>query len=234
MKYDAIIFDVSDTLVEYSPNYAKIYGDRLRNLGFIISNDKAKEISRIINWTICEQTRIEQLGEPHITKVELNTLVDKAALSCVMDKEMSKKEYLSILSLLPIPEQKMTIIPGVINVLKVLKEKYRLAIVSNHYSWLKDYLDDIGLTAYFEMVIISEIVGVSKPDIRILQIALDELGLESKQCLYVGDQPYDVLCSKQIGMDCVWINVDNVELPEVISFREDYRINNILELLDIV
>ncbi|MGF7142985.1 FMN phosphatase YigB (HAD superfamily) [Anaerotaenia torta] len=30
LKYKAIVFDVSDTLVEYSPNYAQIFGDRLR------------------------------------------------------------------------------------------------------------------------------------------------------------------------------------------------------------
>lgn len=44
MKYEAIIFDVSDTLVEYSHNYAQIYGKRLHVLGFEVSNEKAKEI----------------------------------------------------------------------------------------------------------------------------------------------------------------------------------------------
>ena len=60
MKYESIIFDVSDTLVEYSPNYARIFGDRLRGLGFEVSDEKVKKISRIVNWTIGEQTQKEQ------------------------------------------------------------------------------------------------------------------------------------------------------------------------------
>ena len=232
--YNAIIFDVSDTLIEYTPNYAKIYGDRLRELGYIICDDKAKEISRIINWTICEQTRKEQCGEPYISKEELNVLLDKAALNCVMDVDMCKEEYLKQLSNLPIPTQQMTIIPGVTMVLDNLKHKYRLAIVSNHYSWLMDYLSEVGLSTYFEVIVISDIVGVSKPDIQIMQIALSELGLEANGCLYVGDQPYDVLCSKQIGMDCAWINTDQVDLPVEIPYKEDYRISNIKDLLDIL
>ena len=71
MKYEAIIFDVSDTLVEYSPNYARIFGDRLRSIGFEVPEEKAKEISRVVNWSIGEQTRKEQCGEPHICGDEL-------------------------------------------------------------------------------------------------------------------------------------------------------------------
>lgn len=44
MKFKAIVFDVSDTLVEYRPNYAQIFGERLRYLGFEVSEEKTKEI----------------------------------------------------------------------------------------------------------------------------------------------------------------------------------------------
>ena len=80
------------------------------------------------------------------------------------------------------------------------KNKYRLAIVSNHYSWLMDYLHKSGLSPHFVSIIISDIVGVAKPNIRIIQIVLEELNLKAESCLYVGDQPLDVLCSKQVGM----------------------------------
>ena len=234
MKYEAIIFDVSDTLVEYSPNYARIFGDRLRSIGFEVPEEKAKEISRVVNWSIGEQTRKEQCGEPHICEDELNALLDKAALLCVTNKNICNKKHLIDLSKMQMPKQKMTIIPDVIHVLTVLKNKYRLAIVSNHYSWLMDYLMTSGLAPHFESIVISEIVGVSKPDIRIMQIALDELALEAKNCLYVGDQPFDVLCSKKIGMDCAWIVTDDYILPKSIPYKEDYRITKLLDLLNIL
>jgi beta-phosphoglucomutase-like phosphatase (HAD superfamily) len=119
LKYEAIIFDVSDTLVKYSPNYAQIYGDRLRGLGFEVCEEKAKEISRMINWSIGEQTQREQCGEPHMFNEELNILLDKVALSCVIDQDIDK--YLLELKKLPIPKQKITLIPGVVDVLGTLK-----------------------------------------------------------------------------------------------------------------
>ena len=234
MKYESIIFDVSDTLVEYTPNYAQIFGDRLRGLGFEASDEKAKEISRIVNWSIGEQTQKEQCGEPHMCDEELNGLLDKAALLCVTNKSICNEKHLIDLSKIQMPKQEMTIIPDVINVLTVLKSKYRLAIVSNHYAWLMDYLRTSGLAQYFESIIISDIVGVAKPNIRIMQIVLDELDLEAKDCLYVGDQPFDVLCSKQIGMDCAWIAPDEYILPKSVPYKEDYRVTKLLDLLNIL
>ncbi len=54
--YRAILFDVSDTLVDYAPNYAQIYGDRLRALGFAVDSAKAREIRRAVNWAIGVQS----------------------------------------------------------------------------------------------------------------------------------------------------------------------------------
>lgn len=233
MKYEAIIFDVSDTLVEYSPNYAQIYGDRLRGLGFEVSEEKAKEVSKAINWAIGEQTRKEQCGEPHISQDKYNKLLDEAALLCIIDEYICREKYLLDLSKIPIPKQEMSIIPGVIDVLTALKNRCRLAIVSNHYPWLMDYLRKSGLSPYFESIIISDIVGVAKPDIGIMKIALKELNLKAESCLYVGDQPFDVLCSKQAGMDCAWLTADESELPRSIPYKEDYRISKLSDILSI-
>lgn len=97
-----------------------------------------------------------------------------------------------------------------------------------------DYLNTSGLAPYFEAIIISEIVGVAKPNIQIMQIALNELKLEAKNCLYVGDQPFDVLCSKQAGLDCAWINTGDNKIPQSIPFKEDYRIVSLSGLLNIL
>lgn len=233
MKYEAIVFDISDTLVEYSPNYAKIYGDRLRGLGFEVSEDKAKEISEAVNWAIGEQTKKEQYGEPNLSEEAYKTMLDESALLCVMDKNTCREKHLINLSSISIPQQQMSIIPGAIEVLTTLKNKYRLAIVSNHYSWIMDYLRKSGLAPYFESIIISEIVGVAKPNIRIMEIVLKELNLKAEKCLYVGDQPYDVLCSKQAGMDCAWIT-DKNELPGLIPYKEDHRISKLSDLLTLL
>lgn len=66
-----------------------------------------------------------------------------------------------------------------------------------------------------------------------MEIALEKLNLKAESCLYVGDQPLDVLCSKEAGMDCAWIVTDQSELPKSIPYKEDYKINKLSDLLSI-
>ncbi len=234
LRYDAILFDVSDTLIEYRPNYAQIYGERLRRIGYKISEEKTLEIARAVNYAIGEQALREEAGEPHILDTQLNILLDRAALSCITNSAGDIENNLMLLSRIPLPEQELLVMAGVIEVLTALQERYRLAIVSNHYGWLMDYLKQCGLSSLFKTIIISEMVGVSKPNVRIMEIALERLGLKAEHCLYVGDQPNDVLCSKQAGLDCVWIAPKDIELPASIPYQADYRITKITELLKIL
>lgn len=195
--YKAIIFDVSDTLVEYHPNWAKIY------------------------------------GAPLATPKESDMIKNRAALSCVVFPKEMEETYLQMMSHMPKIKQEMRVIPGVFETLNVLKKKYRLAIVSNHHVWLADRLRELKIYEYFQPVIIYEAVGIEKPDVRIMEIALNELDLPAEACLYVVDHPLDVLCAKKAGMDCAWIIGDWDSMPELDAYREDYRINNMTELISI-
>jgi FMN phosphatase YigB (HAD superfamily) len=234
LRYDAVLFDVSDTLIEYRPNYAQIYGERLRRIGYKVSEEKAQEIARAVNYAIGEQTLREEAGEPHISDAQLNIILDKAALSYIAKGSGEIENDVMLLSGIPLPKQELLVMSGVIEVLAALRERYRLAIVSNHYAWLMDHLKQCGLSSFFEIIIISEMVGVSKPNVRIMELALEGLGIMADRCIYVGDQPNDVLCSKQAGSDCVWIAPQDIELPSSIPYQADYRITQITELLNIL
>ncbi|MDF2985811.1 MAG: hypothetical protein K0R50_1321 [Eubacterium sp.] len=234
MKYEAIIFDVSDTLVEYSPNWAQVFGDKIRSLGIDVSQKMTWEINNAVYWANGEQTRREQNGAPRATEGELSRMMDEAALSCADCPIELKETYLQIMSRIPMPKQKMTVINGVFDLLNTLRGKYRLAIVSNHYKWLIDYLKETKLYEYFESIIVSEVVGIEKPNVRIMELALTELGLPPEICLYVGDHPLDVLCAKQARMDCAWIARKEDKLHESIPFSEDYKISKVTQLLNIL
>ncbi len=234
MKYKAIIFDVSDTLVEYQPNYAKIYGDRLRFLGIEVTEKIAREINKAVNWAIGEQILREQNGAPCATQEESSMIKNRAALSCVQFPREMEETYLQMMSHMPKIKQEMQVISGVFDTLDILKEEYDMAIVSNHHIWLADCLRELGLYKYFKSVVISEAVGIEKPDVRIMEIALKELDLPPACCLYVGDHPLDVLCSKKSGMDCAWIIGDWGESHKIDLCQADYRIKSITELIGIL
>ncbi|MDR0897334.1 MAG: HAD family hydrolase [Oscillospiraceae bacterium] len=234
MKYKAVIFDVSDTLIEYHPNYAKIYGDRIRSLGIDVTEEMAKEISKAVYWAIGEQSQREIEGAPCATAEESALIKNQAALSCVRYPDEMKSTYLHMMSLMPKIKQEMRVIPGVLETLEALKKKYTLGIVSNHHAWLSDRLKALQLDAYFQSIIISEVVGIEKPDVRIMEIALQELNIAPQHCLYVGDHPHDVLCAKKAGMDCAWIVGDWDKSMQIETHSADYHISNVAELTTIL
>ncbi len=90
--------------------------------------------------------------------------------------------------------------------LEKLQTKYSLAIVSNFYGNLHSVLDDFGLSHYFETVIESAKVGISKPDKKIFQLAIQQLGLRPESCTVIGDSyKKDIVPAKAIGCRTIWL-----------------------------
>ena len=228
MKYEAIIFDVGDTLLESYPSEAQIYAERLQLLGFDIDdNTIATAISNASNAQIAR----EQVGAPRMSDEDFAIMLDLSVLSCVVPCE-SAAEYLEALRTTPLPTQELRVIDGATEALQSLQERgYRLAIVSNHRAWLPDRLTQLGLSGYFEAIVVSDLVGIEKPDPRIMQIALDKLNLDAPACLYVGDHPFDVLCAKLASLDCAWITAADSRLPESIPYKQNYHITRLTDLL---
>ena len=234
MRYEAILFDVGDTLLENRPSQEQIYADRLRFLGFSIDDAMLPAIAGTLAHASYEQIAKEENGAPRMSDEDFDIMLDKAALRCCPHAEKDSF-YLEKLRSLPLPKQELAIMPGVCETLCRLSEKgIRLGVVSNHRTWLPDYLKEIGLSDYFETIVVSEIVGVEKPDTRIMQIALENLSLPASFCLYVGDHPFDVLCAKKAGLDCAWLAPKEATLPDSVPYQEDYRLQQLQDLLSVL
>jgi putative hydrolase of the HAD superfamily len=63
----------------------------------------------------------------------------------------------------------------------------RRAVVSNSDGRAEQHLRDCGVLEGLEFVIDSHLVGVEKPDPRILDLALDRLGVPARRAIFVGD-----------------------------------------------
>jgi putative hydrolase of the HAD superfamily len=77
----------------------------------------------------------------------------------------------------------------------------RVAVVSNSDGSVRGSLGKAGLLGLFEFVIDSHEAGVSKPDPRIFQAALERMGLEPSEAWYVGDSVFhDVNGARAAGL----------------------------------
>jgi putative hydrolase of the HAD superfamily len=64
----------------------------------------------------------------------------------------------------------------------------------------------LGLDALVDAVVISEAIGVSKPDRRIFEHALAALGVRPETAWFVGDNPFtDILGARAAGLTAVWL-----------------------------
>jgi len=94
-----------------------------------------------------------------------------------------------------------------ITLLSELRKNYKLAIVSNFYGNLKAVLSDFSLLEYFDVIIESADVNISKPNPEIFQLAINKLGLTAKECIVVGDSyNKDIVPSKTIGCKTIWLD----------------------------
>ncbi|MFP4197884.1 MAG: HAD-IA family hydrolase [Methanomassiliicoccales archaeon] len=83
----------------------------------------------------------------------------------------------------------------------------RLGVISNAESNLRDILKGLDLLDYFDIVVISEEVGVEKPDPGIFQAALEEVNLPPERCVHTGDLvKLDVRGAQARGMTGVWLD----------------------------
>ena len=65
--------------------------------------------------------------------------------------------------------------------------------------------DRLGLRSLLDVLLISEAVGVRKPDPRIFAEALDQLMVPPSAAAYVGDNPeVDILGARRSGLVAIW------------------------------
>ncbi|MBN1684708.1 MAG: HAD family hydrolase [Gammaproteobacteria bacterium] len=93
-----------------------------------------------------------------------------------------------------------------LNQLKSLK--FRLGIISNgNESQQYKKLEKLKLLDYFNPIVISEDLGVSKPDPRIFQEAAKCAQKPINECIYIGDRlESDAVGSVAAGMRGIWLN----------------------------
>jgi HAD superfamily hydrolase (TIGR01509 family) len=84
----------------------------------------------------------------------------------------------------------------------------KLAIVSNGFADIqRAKLRITRLEERFSVILISAEIGVGKPDRRIYDLALEQLDIDPRHGLMVGDtRQLDVLAAEQAGLRAVWLD----------------------------
>lgn len=90
------------------------------------------------------------------------------------------------------------------------------AVLSN--SWgTGDYdpYDGYNLDDHFDAVVISDQVGLRKPDPAIYQLAADKLGVSTSDCIFVDDTEHNLPPADALGMTVVYFTDPQTGVPDI-------------------
>lgn len=85
---------------------------------------------------------------------------------------------------------------------------YTLGLVSNGKTPFQEHnFYALGITDYFSTIVISEAIGLRKPDPAIYLYACTQLDCSPSDCIFIGDNPIaDIEGAKKVGMQTIYFH----------------------------
>ena len=114
--------------------------------------------------------------------------------------------------------------PETIEVLAKLKQKYKMALISNNTASVENVMEKFELRNYFNLVLFSFESGLLKSDPKMFQMALKKLKIKPEEALMVGDSlESDMKGAEAAGIRGILIDRNN---------RQEFadKITSLLEL----
>ena len=207
----AIIFDLDNTLIDRQRAFKEMLDRKFHKL-FEDETLIQEMIKDIIEWdnngTVERIVVFKKWAEKYnVTKISAEQL----------DKEWSDESG-SVAFLYDDVRETLT----------ELKKKYKIAVLSNgNKTSQRRKLSTIDIYDLLDYSLISGEFTCRKPDKEIFEYTAKQLGLETNECVYVGDNyKIDVLGSKNAGMLPVFVSRNNEDHEDVLTIK------SIKDLLD--
>lgn len=217
-QYRCILFDADDTLFHFDA----FSGLKLMFSRFDVSfSDHDFAEYQLINrplWVAYQNNTITS-AQLQIKRFELWA----QRLNCL--PQVLSEAFLEAMADIGTP------IEGAFNLLNSLQGKYKLGIITNGFTRLQEIrLKKAGLRDYFDVLVISEQLGVPKPSRKIFDHTLELLAhTDRESVLMVGDNPdSDILGGLNAGIDTCWFNPEKSEHHPTI--KPHYMISTLYEL----
>jgi putative hydrolase of the HAD superfamily len=216
MPYKAILFDLDDTLYDLRSYWRGRLG---RALDDVLTRYPHFDRDELMRTAIAEKVYIEKLP----AFLRERGVEDEALIANAHD--VFGRDWFARLELYEDAAQ----------TLAALRPRYKLGLVTNGPSRTqRPKIEQFKLADHLDLLVVSEEVGVAKPDPAIFEIALDRLGVQASETLFVGDSiEFDMRGAASAGLPFVWMNPRDEALPADLP-RPLAQIRRLDELVDLV
>jgi HAD superfamily hydrolase (TIGR01549 family) len=203
-KEKAIIFDYGATLDTNGVHWYHIFKEQHLRFNSFLTDEQLREAYVYGERTIAGTNSLE---EKHNFKdtllIKVGFQYDYLLKQNILNENQTKHiEDISESCYLIAKKNTKEAIP----ILEHYSKEYALGLVSNFYGNLDEVLRDFQLKDYFDIIVESAKVGISKPDKRLLLYAFDKMGISPYNSIVVGDSyKKDIIPAKQIGCSTIWL-----------------------------
>ena len=209
----AVLFDLDDTLFDHA-HCARTALDVIRGRHACFSAISLDELNR------SHSTILETLhGDVAVGRVPLDQARAERFRRLFQTAGVAADEALASTTASAYRDAYLTArrpVDGARALLTALHPHARLAIVTNNLlNEQREKLRHCGLDGHIDVLVASEEAGVSKPDPRIFEIALERVGARPDQAVMIGDSwENDILGAQAAGIRAVWFSPGEKESPD--------------------
>ncbi|MEI7846215.1 MAG: HAD family phosphatase [Chloroflexota bacterium] len=135
----------------------------------------------------------------------------KTSALASIGKVTEEEHWLDVTRRLNLPETEMPRIrtaffsgdrvdQDIIDLLRSLRKTHKTGLISNAWDDLRRWIISQEFDDAFDFITISAEFGIAKPDARIYQYALENLGVEAQQAIFVDDVEKNISACEVMGM----------------------------------
>ena len=208
-----IFFDLDHTIWDFDKNAEEtlfeLYASyHLKELG-LNSVDIFIETYTQNNHALWADYHLGKISKQVLRETRFKKTFLDLGLSPELIPEQFEEDYINICP------TKTNLFPDAHPTLIYLNSKYELHLISNGFKESSELkIRNTGLTPYFKNVIISEIIGMNKPDKAIFEYALQQADGNIHESVMIGDSlEADVRGAINFGMDAIYFNPNRLEKP---------------------
>ncbi|MDG6909112.1 MAG: HAD-IA family hydrolase [Nitrososphaerota archaeon] len=189
MKKRAVFFDLGGTLLVMRRD--RIISRILTGSGYSATADEVRSAYFAVEpgWLLAYGHRRFTPEESEESYRQLDALVFRHLFPGSSDAEAERLSHLMRKMWPEVQESiPLELYPDAEPTLRRLSDAgFKLALVSNAPPDVAGTVSDLGLEKYFPVVVVSGVVGVSKPNPDIFRIALHGTGAEPGEAVHIGD-----------------------------------------------
>lgn len=216
----AVFLDLDDTLSDELHHMRSAYAASLRQLSNRLTPSQAEEtLDRYmeIATDLYRRTAWDELTREHRVELALKraNIAPDAQLPAAIVRGYSENYH-----------EGMRLLPGAKRLLKAAERRRTCLITNGQTDRQRENLRRLSIDASFDHILISEEIGIRKPDPAIFRRALDLTGANPDQAVMIGDNAIaDIAGAAALGIRTIWVNLHSWDYPPKTAMP-DYQVPN--------